>query len=316
MNIAEPTIERFPSPLVAYIAATRPAFILATVMPIFLGLGYSIYEGHTIYWVTAILTLLAGILLHAAINVLNDYYDSLNGTDDMNQERVFPFTGGSRFIQNEVLTRQQTLIYGMGLVLSVMVIGTYLITQTGITLFWLGLFGILLGWGYSAPPLNLNARGLGELSVLAGFGLLPLGTYLVQTGQMSLLLLLVSLPVGLLTANLLYINQFPDRKADIQAHKLHWVARLSPHVARWGYVMIALLAWLTLLALIVTGVLPVLASISALPAVLSIKAARILLQHAETPQKLAPAIQMTILAMLAHGALLTLALVIASFVAV
>jgi 1,4-dihydroxy-2-naphthoate octaprenyltransferase len=117
-------------------------------------------------------------------------------------------------------------------------------------------------------------------------------------------------------ANLLYINQFPDRKADIQAHKLHWVARLSPHVARWGYVMIALLAWLTLLALIVTGVLPVLASISALPAVLSIKAARILLQHAETPQKLAPAIQMTILAMLAHGALLTLALVIASFVAV
>jgi len=316
MNIAEPTVERFPNPLAAYIAATRPAFILATVMPIFLGLGYCVYEGHTINWVTAVLTLLAGILLHAAINVLNDYYDSLNGTDDLNQERVFPFTGGSRFIQNEVLTRKQTFIYGIGLILAVIMIGSYLISQAGISLFWLGLFGILLGWGYSAPPLNLNSRGLGEVSVLAGFGLLPLGTYLVQTGALSWTLLLVSLPVGLLTANLLYINQFPDRRADIQAHKLHWVARLSPHVARWGYVLIALLAWLTLPVLIVSGVLPVLASISALPVVLSIKAARILLRHADTPQKLAPAIQLTILAMLSHGALLTLALVMASFVTI
>lgn len=314
MNTAEPTAERFPNPLVTYIAATRPAFILATVMPIFLGLGYCVYEGHAINLITAVLTLLAGILLHAAINVLNDYYDSLNGTDDLNQERVFPFTGGSRFIQNEVLTRKQTFIYGISLVLTVILIGSYLITHTGITLFWLGLFGMLLGWGYSAPPLNLNSRGLGEMSVLAGFGLLPLGTYLVQTGALSWTLLLVSLPVGLLTANLLYINQFPDRQADIQAHKLHWVARLSPHVARWGYVVIALLAWLTLLTLIISGVLPVLASISALPVVLSIKAAHILLQHAAAPQKLAPAIQMTILAMLAHGALLTLALVMASFV--
>jgi 1,4-dihydroxy-2-naphthoate octaprenyltransferase len=316
MHIAEPTVERFSNPLAAYIAATRPAFILATVMPIFLGLGYCLYEGHTINWITAVLTLLAGILLHAGINVLNDYYDSLNGTDELNQERVFPFTGGSRFIQNEVLTRKQTFIYGIGLILTVIMIGNYLISHTGITLFWLGLFGMLLGWGYSAPPLNLNSRGLGELSVLAGFGLLPLGTYLVQTGMLSGTLLLVSLPVGLLSANLLYINQFPDRRADIQAHKLHWVARLSPQVARWGYALIASLAWLTLLVLIASGVLPVLASISALPLVLSIKAARILLRHAATPQKLAPAIQLTILAMLTHGALLTLALVMATFVTI
>ena len=314
MSTAEPTVEQFPNQFAAYFAATRPPFILATVMPIFLGLGYSIYDGHAINWVNAILTLLAGVLLHAAINVLNDYYDALNGTDDLNQERVFPFTGGSRFIQNEVLTRKQTLAYGLSLVLAVMLIGIYLISQTGITLFWLGLFGILLGWGYSAPPLNLNSRGFGELSVLIGFGLLPLGAYLVQTGELSLMLVLVSLPVALLTANLLYINQFPDRKADIQAHKLHWVARLSPNVARWGYVLIASLAWLALAILVITGVLPILALISALPAFLSIKAARILLRNAEMPQNLTPAIQMTILVMLAHGALLTLTLVMDSMV--
>ena len=310
MNIAEPTLERFPNPLLAYIAATRPPFILATVMPILLGLAYSVYTGHPLHGVTAFLTLLAGILLHAATNVLNDYYDSLNGTDDLNQDRVFPFTGGSRFIQNEVLTRRQTLIYGIGLVLAVMAIGAYLISQTGVELLWLGLFGLLLGWGYSAPPLNLNSRGLGELAVLAGFTLLPLGTVLVQTGELSLPMLLVALPGGLLTANLLYINQFPDRRADIQAGKLHWVARLSPRVARWGYVLLAALAWLILPALVVAGLLPPLAIIALLPAVLSVRAARILVANADRPQALAPAIPMTILAMLAHGALLSLALVL------
>jgi 1,4-dihydroxy-2-naphthoate octaprenyltransferase len=131
MSIAEPAVEQFPHPIVAYIAATRPPFILATVVPVILGFSYSVYQGHALNWLTAILSLVAAVLLHAGINVLNDYYDALNGTDDNNDERIFPFTGGSRFIQNEVMTRQQTLIYGTCLMLAVMLIGAYLIRQTG-----------------------------------------------------------------------------------------------------------------------------------------------------------------------------------------
>ena len=313
MNVAEPTVDGFPNPVLTYIAATRPPFILATVMPILLGLAFSVYQNHTLHWSTAVLTLLAGMLLHAAVNVLNDYYDSLNGTDELNTERVFPFTGGSRFIQNGVLTQHQTLVYGLGLMLATSLIGLYLISHAGMALFWLGLFGVLLGWGYSAPPLSLNSHGLGEVSVLTGFGLLPLGAALVQTGELSLTLLLVSLPVALLTANLLYINQFPDRKADIQAHKLHWVARLPPQTARWGYVLIALLAWLLLLSLVVAGVLPLLALVAALPAVLSFRAARMLLHNATRPENLGPAIQLSILAVLTHAGLLALVLVVSPF---
>ena len=313
MNIAEPTADQFPNPVLTYIAATRPPFILATVMPILLGLAFSVYQNHTLHWSAAVLTLLAGMLLHAAVNVLNDYYDSLNGTDELNPERVFPFTGGSRFIQNGVLTQHQTLVYGLGLMLATSLIGLYLISHAGMALFWLGLFGVLLGWGYSAPPLSLNSHGLGEISVLTGFGLLPLGAALVQTGELSLTLLLVSLPVALLTANLLYINQFPDRKADIQAHKLHWVARLPPQTARLGYVLIALLAWLLLLSLVVAGVLPLLALVAALPAVLSFRAARMLLHNATRPGNLGPAIQLSILAVLTHAGLLALVLVVSPF---
>jgi len=310
MSLAEPAVEQFPHPALAYVAATRPPFILATIVPVILGLSYSVYQGFQIDWLTAILSLIAAVLLHAGINVLNDYYDALNGTDDNNDERIFPFTGGSRFIQNEVMTRQQTLRYGVGLMTVVVIIGSYLISVTGMTLFWLGLLGIIIGWGYSAPPLRLNSRGVGELCVLAGFSLLPLGAWLVQTGSLSVQVVLVSLPVGLLTANLLFINQFPDRKADIQAGKLHWVARLSPGTARWGYVLIAALAWTIFIALVIAGLLPVIALIALSPAVLSYKAAVILIDHADHPQQLVPAIQMTILAMLAHGALLSAALVL------
>ena len=308
MSQSEPGIEDFPNPVVRYIAATRPAFILATVMPILLGLAWTAYSGQALNALSATVTLLAGILLHAAVNVLNDYYDDLNGSDARNEERIFPFTGGSRFIQNGVLSRRQMLVFGLGLLLAVVFLGLWLIGQAGVTLLWLGLFGLLLGWGYSAPPLNLNARGLGELTVLAAFSLLPLGTALVQTGRLSPSLLLVSLPVGLLTANLLYINQFPDRTADRAAGKRHWVARLEPHTARWGYPFIAALAWLILVALIAVGLLPLLALVSLLPAVFSLRAARILLAHASEPRALAPAIPLTILAMLGHGALLALSL--------
>ncbi len=312
MSIAEPAVEQFPHPVVAYIAATRPPFILATVVPVVLGLSYSIYQGYSLDWVTAILSLLAAVLLHAGVNVLNDYYDSLNGTDDNNDERIFPFTGGSRFIQNEVMTQQQTLIYGVGLMLAVVLTGSYLVSVAGMALFWLGLAGIVIGWGYSAPPLRLNSRGLGELCVLTGFSLLPLGAWLVQTGNLSMDVVAVALPSGLLTANLLFINQFPDRKADMQAGKLHWVARLEPATARWGYVVIAGLAWLVLITLIVAGLLPLSALVALLPVILTYKAARILIRHANHPSELVPAIRMTILAMLAHGILLSLVLVLES----
>jgi len=310
MNIAEPTVSQFPNPVVAYIAATRPPFILATVVPVLLGFSYGIYLGYGLDWLTAGLSLLAAVLLHAGINVLNDYYDAQNGTDDNNDERIFPFTGGSRFIQNEVITRQQMLIYGTGLMLAVIVIGAFLVAHTGASLLWLGLLGMLIGWGYSAPPLRLNSRGLGELCVLAGFSLLPLGAWLVQTGNLSLAVILVAQPVGLLTGNLLFINQFPDRKADIQAGKLHWVARLEPGTARWGYALTAVMAWLVFLLLIVYGLLPTIALVAILPAFLTFQAATILIRHANHPQHLVPAIQMTILAMLTHGILLSIALVV------
>ena len=305
---AEPAIEKFPNKFAIYFAATRPPFILATIIPILLGFAYGHYQGYEINWQYFSLALLAGVFLHAGVNVLNDYYDALNGTDDCNVDRIYPFTGGSRFIQNEILNRSQTRDFGLGLIVAVVLIGFYLVLHAGTGLLALGLFGIFIGWAYSAPPLQLNSRGLGELTVLVGFGLLPLGAWLTQTGAFSLSVVLIAIPLGALTCNLLYINQFPDRKADIQAKKMHWVARLPTSVSRWGYWLISGLAWVLIVVYVANGLLPTLSLISLAPIVLSFIAGKELLKNSDQPKKLEVAIKMTLLTMLLHGILLIISL--------
>jgi 1,4-dihydroxy-2-naphthoate octaprenyltransferase len=199
--------------------------------------------------------LLLALLAHAGINVLNDYYDHLNGTDAANLERIFPYTGGSRFIQNGVFTPRQVLAFGLVLFASVVAGGLWLLAQCGAGLFWIGLAGLFIGWAYSAPPLKLNAHGLGELCVAAGFLLIVAGADFVQRGSFSLLPWLAGLPYALLTTNILFINQFPDRGADTLAGKRHWVVRLEPEQAARLYALIALAAALVLAAVVAAGAL-------------------------------------------------------------
>jgi 1,4-dihydroxy-2-naphthoate octaprenyltransferase len=172
--------------------------------------------------------------------------------------------------------------------------GLWLIETRGSGLFWIGLAGLVIGWAYSAPPLKLNSRGLGEACVAAGFLLIVAGADFVQRGAVSPKPWLLGLPYALLVTNILYINQFPDRAADIQAGKRHWVARLEPAVAARGYWLILLLAAAALAGLVAAGNLPALALVSLLAVLPALKAGRILSTHAHEPPKLLPALQMTI----------------------
>lgn len=145
MNPLEPTADLYVSrPLSKYWAATRPPFLLAALMASLIGLSTAHFSGLAMSWWAAVLTLIGAMAVHAGINVLNDYYDALNGTDGMNTERIYPFTGGSRFIQNEVMTLAET--GGLGLVLLVIssLIGVVLMLHAGFGLLWLGLAGLVV----------------------------------------------------------------------------------------------------------------------------------------------------------------------------
>lgn len=306
----EPTLATFQNPFARYFSATRPAFLTASLMACLLGLATAWHGGLEFDIPLALVTLLFGLLAHAGVNVLNDYYDALNGTDAQNTERVFPFTGGSRFIQNGVLTLAQTRNFGFALMACVAAAGLWLMACSAPHLMYVGLAGLFVGWAYSAPPFRLNSRGLGELCVAAGFLAITVGTDFVQRKEFAPAPFIAGLSYALLVTNLLYINQFPDRMADTAAGKLHWVARLEVQHARWGYALIVVLAYAWLLLSVLLGWLPSLALLVLLALPFSVKAACLLFRHAAQPQQLGDAIKLTIGAMMAHGTLLSLALIL------
>jgi 1,4-dihydroxy-2-naphthoate octaprenyltransferase len=289
----EPTPATLSQPLARYLLATRPAFLTIALAGCLL--GFATASPVAFAWPLALATVLLAVAAQAGVNVLNDYYDHLNGTDELNTDRLYPFTGGSRFIQNGIMGPRQMLAYGLVLFGLVTAGGIWLIGERGAGLFWIGLAGLLIGWAYSAPPLKLNSRGMGEPAVAAGFLLIVVGADFVQRGAWSATPWLVGLPYALLVTNILYINQFPDRRADIAAGKLHWVARLQPVVAARGYWVILATAVTVTAWLAVSGRVPLLALGSLIAVLPALHAARLLARHAAEPSALAPAIQLTIL---------------------
>jgi 1,4-dihydroxy-2-naphthoate octaprenyltransferase len=228
----EPTLEALASPLRRYLLATRPAFLSIALAGCLLGFSSALDAAFS--WTLALLTGFLAVATQAGVNVLNDYCDHLNGSDAVNVDRLFPFTGGSRFIQNGVMSPRRMLAYALVLFSGVIAGGLWLIATRGGSLFGIGLAGLLIGWAYSAPPLKLCSRGLGEPCVAAGFLLIVAGADFVQRGAISPRPWLLGLPYALLVTNILYINQFPDRAADILAGKRHWwlvSSRPWPHEA-------------------------------------------------------------------------------------
>ena len=308
---AEPSPAHFANPLARGIAATRPAFLLVTLVACLVGLAVAHGSGVRLDPLTALATVLLALVAHAAGNVINDYHD--RDADRLNTGRLFPFTGGSRFIQNGVLSARQTAMLGYGLLAAVIPGGLWLAWNAGPGLLAIGAGGLLVAWAYSAPPLYLVGRGLGELCIVAAWLLVVAGADYVQRGAFSALPFAAGLSYALLVANLLYINQFPDHAGDAAAGKRTLVVRLGPQAAKWGYLVIALLAYAWLVLMVGRELLPQKAAAAAFTLVVSFNAAKRLIDHADEAGELAPAIRQTIAAACVHGLILTGALAMAEW---
>ncbi|MBM3390859.1 MAG: prenyltransferase [Betaproteobacteria bacterium] len=310
----EPTLAAFPNPFLRYFAATRPPFLSVTFAACLVGLATAAADGAMLRPAAAFFTVFFALVAHAGINVLNDYYDALNGTDAANTERQFPFTGGSRFIQNGVLGLRAAGVFGYALLAAVIPAGLWLAWTSANGLILIGLAGLFVGWAYSAPPFKLMSRGLGEAAVACGWLIVVVGADYVQRGAFSALPFVAGLPYALHVANVLYINQFPDYKADLATGKRNWVVRLGPGRARYGYPLVVGIAYGWLIGAVALGALPwtALAALVALAPALA--ATKGLLALAAQPAQLVPAIRATIGAAMLHGILLAVGLAAARLV--
>jgi 1,4-dihydroxy-2-naphthoate octaprenyltransferase len=180
------------------------------------------WEGYWYFFLTAL-----GVAgLHTGGNLINDYYDSF-GSDPINRFAT-PFSGGSRVIVNQELSA----VFVRNLAYACLGVGVI----TGLVLVYygrpwvalLGLFGLAAAYLYSATPVQLMSKGLGEVTIFLAFGpILTLGAYYAMTGIIAPEGFGVGLPLAFLITAILWINQFPDLEADTAAAKEHLVARLG-----------------------------------------------------------------------------------------
>ena len=194
---------------------TRLPFLTATIVPVTLGILIAARQG-SFDLVAAILTIVGASFVQLGLNVANDVFDTLSGADDAN---VTPtkFSGGSRVIQYGLVSLRQMATLSTVFYLLAGVIGLILLATHGSTaLLVIGVVGIIVSLGYTAPPLKFVYRGLGEIAVALGFGpFMLLGAYVVQTGgALSWEPIAASIPIALLVALILYVNEIPDRRAD------------------------------------------------------------------------------------------------------
>ena len=239
-----------------FLRTTRLPFLSATAVPVSLGIAVAASDGAFTWW-TALLTLIGAFFAHLAINVSNDVFDTLSGADAANVNPT-QFSGGSRVVLYDLLSLRQLIALSAALFGAAGLIGLLLVWITGsLTLLWIGVAGVIVGLAYTMPPLKLVYRGLGEIAVFIGFGpIMLLGAYVVQTGRLALEPLVASVPVGLLVALILYVNEIPDRAGDASAGKRTLPVRLPAATVRAGYLVAAMVAFAVIGLGAASGVLP------------------------------------------------------------
>ena len=253
--------------------ATRPKFFPASVLPVVAGTAWGVYASGGFDISLFLLALLATVCVHAASNVLNDVGDEDIGTDRRNELRIYPYTGGSRFIQTGILSQSRMARLGVGLLLIAALAGLALLLEKGPTVLWFGLAGIALCVLYSLGPVKLSSLGLGEIAVAIGLGMLPVvGAAWLQGASIDTVLLLYAIPVSAWVAAILLINEVPDIEADGACGKDTLPVRLGLQGTSRLYLAMQASALLVILALTVQGNLPMLAPL--VPAALMILAWR------------------------------------------
>jgi 1,4-dihydroxy-2-naphthoate octaprenyltransferase len=293
-----------------FLRTTRLPFLTATFVPILLGVAVAAWTNGFNWWL-ALLTLVGGACVHLGLNVANDVFDTTSGVDAANVNPT-QFSGGSRVVHYGLLSLRDIALLSFGLYAIGISIGIYLAATRGWDLFWLGAAGALLSFFYTAPPLRLVHRGVGEIVVALGFGpIMTLGAYFVQAREYDLEPLLVSIPVGILIALVLYVNEVPDRPADAAAGKRTLPVRLSKDAVVNGYAAAVCVAFGLIAVFALAGwiVRPAIVALAAAP--LAVPVYRALKGHYEQPYALMPAMAKNIQLHLATGILLLVGYLVA-----
>ncbi len=214
-----------------WISAARPRTLPASASPVIAASAYAVYAG-TFRWVPALLCLLFALLAQIASNMANDYFDYVKGSDTVTR------VGPRRAVASGDIT-PRAMLMGTFIVLGVAcAIGLGLVSYGGWRLIPVGIVIALFALAYTAGPYPLAYHGLGDLTVFLFFGLVAVNmTYYVQALEFDSTVLLLSIAEGLLSINILLVNNYRDVEEDAAANKRTTVVLFGRRFARAWYLL-------------------------------------------------------------------------------
>jgi 1,4-dihydroxy-2-naphthoate octaprenyltransferase len=294
-----------------YLLLTRPNFLLLVPVCVLAGIAASYSALGTINITNLVLASIGALLAHMSVNILNIYFDYKSGID-FNTEKT-PFSGGSTILISELMDAKKALIFGLATMAAVFGIGIYFIVQYGWTVLPIGLGGLVIIYAYTPyitkVPILTEIIGPG-----LGFGLMTLGTYFTQTGVYGAAGIYASVVVGLLVANLLLLNEFPDVEADKIGGRKNLPVILGRRKTAVVYCLITAAAYVVLLVSAIVGAVAWLALLGLATLPLGIKAMRgALKNHSDTP-KLIPSLAVNVLVVQITPLLMGIGIIIAKAV--
>ncbi len=201
----------------------KPESLLISLVAVSTGTAAASLYG-PVHWSWYGLTLLGMVFMQAGANVLNDYFDYKNGVDASHVPGSFG-TGGRAIGQN-LLSVGQVLRLGLLFYVLTLPIGIYLTVKVGLPVLVLGILGFLVGFFYTGSPIGFKYYALGEPAVFLVWGpLITSGAYYVQRSSFSVQAILLSLPIGILVALILFANNIRDVGSDAHA-RVHTIATM------------------------------------------------------------------------------------------
>ena len=225
-----------------WIQGARPRTLSAAVAPVLIA---SALAGSEFNWFRAALALKVAVWLQIGVNYANDYSDGVKGTDD---NRIGP----TRLVASGLASAKAVKNAAFISFAIASISGTWLSLLTSPLLILIGMLAIAAAWGYTGGKNPYGYSGLGEISVFAFFGLVAtMGTYYVQTENITVLSFIVAIPMGALACAILEINNIRDRAHDELVGKRTVAVRLGDTNARRLFVSLLLLAHVAALATLI-----------------------------------------------------------------
>lgn len=205
-----------PKGLKLFMMTVRVYAFPASIIPILYGsiLAIILVPDLKFNFLNFIITLIGGVAIHVTTNLVNDIYDFKIGIDKEDKEIGIPH-GGSMVISKGLVGVKDMKILSVITTAIAISAGVYLYFVAGIWILYLSIFGLFSAIYYTASPIALKYKALGDIQVFISFGTgMTLGSYIVQTHEFSWIPVILSIPLGFLIDAILHSNNIRDIKFD------------------------------------------------------------------------------------------------------